>query len=136
MSLVNVNLAEKFPQYHKDVSHLKSVDVYRIIRLWEIWDPELQHALKKILAAGQRGAKSTAQDVQEAIDSLVRWQQIQDEDSLAKAQTLSEAVKNPIGGEIPLTAQQPKPRTGVMRSTKAVKQTDKVKPVRTKRTTR
>ena len=112
MSLVNVNLAEKFPQYHKDVSHLKSVDVYRIIRLWGIWDPELQHALKKILAAGQRGAKSTSQDVQEAIDSLVRWQQIQDEDSLAK------------------------PQTGVLRNAKAVKQTDKVKPDRTKRTTR
>ena len=103
MSVLNVNLAEKFPQYHKDVSHLKTVDVYRLIRLWEISDPELQHALKKILAAGQRGAKSAAQDVQEAIDSLVRWQQIQDEDGLVK------------------------PQTGVMRNSKTVKQTDKVK---------
>ena len=103
MSVLNVNLAEKFPQYHKDVSHLKTVDVYRLIRLWEISDPELQHALKKILAAGQRGAKSTAQDVQEAIDSLVRWKQIQDEDNLVH------------------------PQTGVMRNSKTVKQTDKVK---------
>lgn len=101
----------KYGHYFKDVSHLKKIDVYRVIDLWQITNPALQHALKKVLAAGQRGAKDTVQDVQEAIDSLVRWKEMQDENGLAK------------------------PQTDVMHNSKAVKQTDKAKTAQTKQTT-
>lgn len=76
----------KHSHYHKDVSHLNTIDVYRVIELWEVTSPSLQHALKKILVPGGRGAgKDMAKDVQEAIDSLIRWQEMQVEDKLAKA---------------------------------------------------
>lgn len=68
--------------YKKDVSNLEFVDVYRVLKLFDVTDPCLQHAIKKLLCSGQRGAKSSDQDVQEAIDSLVRFQQMRIEDSL------------------------------------------------------
>lgn len=77
----------KHSHYHKDVSHLKTIDVYRVIELWEVTSPSIQHALKKLLIPGGRGAgKDMAKDIQEAIDSLVRWQEMQVENSLAKDQ--------------------------------------------------
>ena len=41
-------------------------------------------ALKKVLAAGKRGAKDDAKDVQEAIDSLQRWQVMREEDDAVR----------------------------------------------------
>ena len=79
---MTVNEQPKYGHYFKDVSHLKKIDVYRVVDLWEITDPALQHALKKVLAAGKRGAKNQLQDVAEAIDSLVRFQDMQAENSL------------------------------------------------------
>lgn len=77
----------KHSHYHKDVSHLKTIDVYRVIELWEVTSPSIQHALKKLLIPGGRGAgKDMAKDIQEAIDSLIRWQEMQVENSLAKDQ--------------------------------------------------
>lgn len=76
-------MTPKHRHYYKDVRHLDEVDVYRILRLYDVTDPCLQHALKKILVAGGRGAKTPARDVQEAIDSLVRWQAMQAEDAKA-----------------------------------------------------
>lgn len=74
----------KHPHYHKDVRHLDTVDPYRIARLFGLNDNNLFHAFKKVLCAGQRGAKNLAQDVQEAIDSLLRWQEMREEDELAE----------------------------------------------------
>lgn len=67
--------------YKKDVRHLDMIDVYRVIELFEVTHPALQHALKKILAAGNRGAKGWEKDVQEAIDSLNRALQMRAEDA-------------------------------------------------------
>ena len=82
---MTANVQPKYGHYFKDVSHLKKIDVYRVIDLWEITDPALQHALKKVLAAGKRGAKNQLQDVAEAIDSLVRFQDMQTENNLTRA---------------------------------------------------
>lgn len=74
-------IAQKHPHYHKDVSKLESVDVYRVLLLFNVTDPCLQHAVKKLLVAGGRGAgKDIGKDVQEAIDSLKRYQEMRDED--------------------------------------------------------
>jgi len=72
---------KKHQHYFKDVSNLEYVDIYRVLKLWEVSDPCLQHAAKKILVAGNRGHKDIQKDVQEAIDSLLRWQEIYKEDN-------------------------------------------------------
>jgi len=66
--------------YTKDVSNLQTIDVYRVLDLYKVTSPPLQHAIKKLLCAGMRGAKDEARDIQEAIDSLVRWQTMRVED--------------------------------------------------------
>lgn len=59
--------------YFKDVSHLKEIDVYRVLKLFNVTDPCLQHAAKKILCAGLRGQKDIYRDVKEAGDSITRF---------------------------------------------------------------
>lgn len=56
------------------------IDVYRVLQLFEVTDPCLQHAVKKLLCSGNRGHKDAAKDVQEAIDSLKRWQEMRKEE--------------------------------------------------------
>lgn len=66
--------------YFKDVAHLQVVDVYRVLQLFNVADPCIQHAVKKLLVAGGRGAgKDIRQDVQEAIDTMERWKEMQTE---------------------------------------------------------
>lgn len=72
----------KHSHYYKDVSHLDHIDVYRVLQLFNVTDPCLQHAIKKLLVAGGRGAgKDVSHDIQEAIDSLLRVQEMEREDS-------------------------------------------------------
>jgi len=75
-------IAKKHPHYHKDVRHLESVDVYRVLELFGVTSPTLQHAVKKLLVSGRRGGgKDQIKDVKEAIDSLERFLEMQNEDS-------------------------------------------------------
>lgn len=74
-------MTDKHTHYRKDISHLKALDVYRILQMFEVTHPALQHALKKVLCAGGRGAKNDEQDVREAIDSLNRWLEMRAEDA-------------------------------------------------------
>ena len=64
----------KHSHYHKPLPKgLTHVDVYWVLRLFDVRDPCLQHAIKKLLVAGGRGAgKDFSRDVQEAIDSCQR----------------------------------------------------------------
>ena len=70
---------QKHNHYFKDVSKLKKLDVYRILDLYEVYDPCIQHALKKLLVAGGRGHKDVSRDIQDVIDTLIRWQEMQRE---------------------------------------------------------
>lgn len=73
-------MTTKHSHYFKDVSHLKHIDVYRVLQLFDVTDPCIAHAIKKLLVAGGRGAgKDITQDIREAIDSLERWDAIQQE---------------------------------------------------------
>ena len=67
--------------YFKDVSNLKHIDIYRVLLLFGVTDPCLQHATKKLLCAGNRGVKDELKDVQEAITSLTRYLEIKTEDN-------------------------------------------------------
>lgn len=50
----------------------ETVDVYDVLRAFNVTCPARQHAIKKLLAAGQRGGKSEIQDIREAIQSAER----------------------------------------------------------------
>ena len=63
---------KKYPYYFKDVSNVAQIDVYSVLRLFEVTDPCLQHIVKKALCAGKRGAKDFAKDVQEIADTADR----------------------------------------------------------------
>ena len=71
---------QKHSHYFKTVAHLDTVDVYRVLELFGVTDPCIQHATKKLLVAGGRGGKSQHQDIQEAIDTLERWKAMRLED--------------------------------------------------------
>lgn len=70
-----------FGHYFKDVRHLDGVDVYRVLSLFEVTDPALQHAVKKLLCTGKRGAKDQETDLKEAIASVERALEMRKEDS-------------------------------------------------------
>lgn len=73
------SLADRFPHYHKRCGY-QTVDVYRVLAMFEVTDPCIQHAVKKLLVAGQRGAKDIDKDISEAIATLTRWQQMRAEE--------------------------------------------------------
>ena len=84
--------AEKFSRevvdtgskYHRTVCNqqgesISGVDVYDVLTAFKIENAALQHALKKMLCAGTRGHKNFDKDIDEAIVSLQRAKQIQNQ---------------------------------------------------------
>lgn len=72
----------KHSHYFKSVAGLESVDVYRVLHLFNVTDPCLGHAVKKLLVAGGRGGgKDISRDIQEAIDTLERWKDMRAEEA-------------------------------------------------------
>lgn len=55
------------------------LDPYRIFRVYQITEPEQQHAIKKLLRAGN-SHKPLLQDIDETIATLQRWKEIIAED--------------------------------------------------------
>jgi hypothetical protein len=80
-----MSVGNKHPHYHKDVRHLETIDVYWVLNLFNVTDPCIQHAVKKLLVAGGRGAgKDVGKDVQEAIDSLERFKEMRVEETVGR----------------------------------------------------
>ena len=73
-------VAKKFSHYYRPTP-FEGVDVYRILHLFNVTDPCLQHAIKKLLVAGGRGAKDIEKDVSEATATLIRWQEMRTEEA-------------------------------------------------------
>lgn len=61
-----------FPHYFRAVPNASHVDVYWVLKAWDVTDPCVQHAIKKLMAAGMRGAKDKMKDLKEARDSITR----------------------------------------------------------------
>ena len=59
-------------KYSREIKKDVFVDVYDVLSAFNVTCPALAHAVKKCLAAGQRGVKSTTQGKKEAIESLHR----------------------------------------------------------------
>ena len=67
----------EFPHYHKEVQLLPqyekpTIDVYSVLDAFKVISPPLQHAIKKQLLPGNRGAKDKLKDLREARSSLDR----------------------------------------------------------------
>jgi hypothetical protein len=48
------------------------IDVYDVLNAFKVKNPAIQHAIKKLLKGGERGVKSKVQDYTEAIESINR----------------------------------------------------------------
>lgn len=72
---------KKHKHYYKYVGNLEYIDVYSVLKLYEVTDPCIQHALKKLLVAGARGYKDIERDIQDIIDTLERWKELSEENS-------------------------------------------------------
>ena len=60
-------------KYARRIPHGKdTLDVYDVLIMFEVRDPAVQHAVKKLLACGQRGHKDALEDLQEAKQSIDR----------------------------------------------------------------
>ena len=47
----------KHGHYFKKVTHLDGIDIYRVLELFEVTDPCLQHAIKKLYALAAEGQR-------------------------------------------------------------------------------
>lgn len=77
MDSINDQYAEieqvrKHRHYFKDVSNIAEIDVYAVLKLFEVTDPCLQHIVKKALCAGKRGHKDMMEDLQNIADTAIR----------------------------------------------------------------
>ena len=79
----NVEQGVKHPHYKKDISHLDTLDIYRVT---ELFNPHScgAHIAKKALCSGQRGHKDLLTDIQDIIDTAERWKEMLIEDEKAK----------------------------------------------------
>jgi hypothetical protein len=68
------------PSYYHRQFNGKSIDVYDVLVLWDATNPCQQHAIKKLLRAGQ-SIKPLRQDVEETIGTLNRWLEMMEEDN-------------------------------------------------------
>lgn len=80
--LPTVSLAAKYPKYYKSTQGMTEVDVYAVLKIFDIQDPSgaIHHAAKKLLLSGVRtGGKTKQQDITEARDTLNRWLELNKE---------------------------------------------------------
>lgn len=63
-------------KYQREIKPGVFVDVYDVLKAWDVRNPALQHLIKKALAVGQRGHKDAAEDLQDIVDSAVRAQEL------------------------------------------------------------
>lgn len=85
---------KEYSHYYKRVPY-EYIDVYRVLELFNVTDPAIQHAVKKLLVAGGRGHKNLEKDVNEAIASLNRWTEMRDEEKMSL-----NTVYGPQGSEV------------------------------------
>lgn len=62
-----------YPHYYKEIPvGVTHIDIYAVLSMWHVDDPAIQHAIKKLMCAGQRGEKERKHDLTEAVVSIER----------------------------------------------------------------
>lgn len=69
------------------------IDPYRILKEYDITHPAQAHAIKKLLRCG-KSHKDLSTDIQECIDTLVRWRQMLEEDGLNNEVNAKDLMKD------------------------------------------
>ena len=69
---MGISAPKKHRHYFKDVSKIAEIDVYAVLKLFDVTDPCLQHIVKKALCAGKRGHKDMMEDLQNIADTAIR----------------------------------------------------------------
>ena len=59
-------------KHTSDQCEIVKIDVYDVLKAFDVRCPALQHLIKKALAVGQRGHKDLETDLQDIIDSAIR----------------------------------------------------------------
>lgn len=72
MPACNPPRKEGHNKYQREIKPAVFVDVYDVLVAFNVTCPAMAHAIKKCLAPGQRGVKSSAQDKAEAVASIQR----------------------------------------------------------------
>jgi|GEM_PF-1676093 len=54
------------------------VDVYDVLKAFEVTNPAMQHLIKKALCVGIRGHKDASEDLQDIIDSAIRAKELEE----------------------------------------------------------
>ena len=62
-------------KYHRQLKGV-TVDVYDVLKAFDVTNPALQHLIKKALCCGLRGHKDQAQDLRDIIDSAIRAKEL------------------------------------------------------------
>lgn len=62
----------KVSKYHKEIKPGVIVDVYDVLKAFDVTCPATAHAIKKLLMPGERGAKDKLTDLIEAARSIDR----------------------------------------------------------------
>ena len=73
---------KQYPHYFRDVSKYSHIDIYRVLDLWQVTSPPLQHAVKKLLCAGKRGYKDYTKDLEETVVAVQRAIEMVEEDGM------------------------------------------------------
>lgn len=66
--------------YNKYLREIKPgvwVDIYDVLKAWDVTNPALQHLIKKAAQPGERGHKTREQDLQDIIDSAIRAKELE-----------------------------------------------------------
>lgn len=58
--------------YFKDVSDIDTIDVYEVLKRFNVTDPCLQHLIKKALCVGNRGHKDLETDLRDILKTAKR----------------------------------------------------------------
>lgn len=74
-------MSRQFSRYFRPCPY-SEIDLYRVFLIFGISNPAIQHAIKKLAFAGQRGGKDYEQDIREAIAAAERAIELRNEDAL------------------------------------------------------
>ena len=66
------NKITKLSKYQRNIKGSTVVDVYDVLKAFDVHCPAVAHGLKKLLCPGTRGVKDRLQDLKEAKSSIDR----------------------------------------------------------------
>jgi hypothetical protein len=69
-------IVEDIERKDRQMSGVMIIDVYDVLKAFNVTCPATQHAIKKMLMAGERGHKDKQTDLDEAIQSLQRAKEL------------------------------------------------------------